>query len=81
MGRDVKDHFMDERGEHKTRIFPKLKAGSVLGQRGKLHINSGKTSKLDHKRFDFISANERMEAVAMGSWTIVVDWKAVGYSN
>lgn len=45
----------------------------MLGQRGNLHIISGKTSKLDHKRLDFISANERMEAAAMGSWMIVVD--------
>lgn len=50
-GRGAKNHFMDERGKHKTRASSTLEGGSVLRHRGKLHIRSGKASKLDHKDF------------------------------
>lgn len=49
MGRSTEDHITDERGEHKTRTPPILEAGSVVGQRGKLHTDSGKLANLISK--------------------------------
>lgn len=50
-GRGAKNHVMDQRGKHKTSAPLILERGSVLRQRGKVHMGSVKTSKLDHKDF------------------------------